>query len=114
MDPEHRAEEVLTEPQVKALTILQNHGPLRPREFARLMWPDSPGWQRHARCGPNGSHKGGGMYLAAGGYLGKLARKGWIYRKFKQYSWGYDSMGYILNGPGKTILRLHREEAEND
>ena len=63
---------------VRALVILRDHGPLRPREFAELMWPDSEGWLRYAKCGPYGSHKGGGMYLAGGGFLGRLRVKGLV------------------------------------
>lgn len=69
---------MLTESQAKALNILKDHGPLSPRQFARLMWPDSPGWCRVSKCGPYGSTRGGGMNLAGGGYLGKLHRKGWV------------------------------------
>lgn len=28
--------------------------------------------------GPNGVHQGGGMYIAAGGYIGKLRKWGWV------------------------------------
>ncbi len=62
----------LTPAQRRALVILRDHGPIRPREFARLMWPDSGGWTRSAKCGVKGAHRGGGMYGAAGAYLGKL------------------------------------------
>lgn len=66
----------LTPSRRRALEILRDHGPIRPREFARVMWPDSPGWNFPAKSGPRGTHRGGGMYLAAGGLLGKLRREG--------------------------------------
>lgn len=66
----------MTPSMTKALTILRDHGPIKPREFARLMWPDSPAWKLPAKAGPKGTHKGGGMYTAAGGYLGRLHRAG--------------------------------------
>lgn len=66
----------LTDSQARALSILAESGPIRPAAFAKAMWPDSPAWRRTAKCGPNGSHYGGGMYQAAGGFLGKLRRDG--------------------------------------
>lgn len=63
----------------RALTIIFSAGTdgIRPEAFARQMWPDSRGWQRRTKCG-NGVCIGGGMRLAAGGYLGKLRAKGLI------------------------------------
>lgn len=39
----------LTPAQQRGLEILREHGPLAPREFAMLMWPDSPAWQKRTR-----------------------------------------------------------------
>jgi hypothetical protein len=86
--------------QLKALGIIREHGPLRPREFARFMWPDSEGWNHHVRCGPNGSHKGGGMYTSAGMYLGKLYQRGWLRREDSAHQF----MGFVLSGAGREIL----------
>lgn len=74
----------LTASQRKALTILRDAGDqgIRPREFARAMWPDSPGWTRQAG-GSHHSHQGGGMYTTGGAYLGKLQRKGWTRNNFR-------------------------------
>ena len=47
------------------------------KQFAKLMWPDSPAWNRPKKCG-YGSHRGGGMYSAGGGYLGKLEKMGLV------------------------------------
>jgi len=60
-----------------ALQIIRAHPGIQPREFARLMWPDSDGFRRSSRCG-RGSSRGGGMNLAGGGYLGRLRRCGLI------------------------------------
>lgn len=65
----------MTPQLLRALTILKA-GSCRPAEFAKKMWPDADGWRRSIKCG-GGSHMGGGMVLAAGGYLGKLRRDGW-------------------------------------
>ena len=66
----------------RALTTLDRHEALLPNEFARLMWPDAPGWRHHTRCGRKGVTPGGGMVLAAGGYLGRLCKAGLIERQY--------------------------------
>lgn len=65
---------MITAKRAQALQIVRDQGSLAPREFARQMWPDSPGWRRVSKCGPYGSTRGGGMCLAGGSYLGKLRR----------------------------------------
>jgi len=102
MDKNSEFSLILTDAQVKALAIIRDHGPLRPREFARLMWPDSDGWRRHSRSGPNGSCKGGGMHLAGGAYLAKLNHLGLVYFHIRNRN------GYSLSTLGKVSL----EESE--
>lgn len=68
----------LSESLKKALMIIRDRKPERPGEFAFLMWADSPKWQNRTKAGKNGVSKGGGMNLAAGGYLGKLKSQGLI------------------------------------
>jgi len=70
----------LTPKQKRALEIIRKNPGIRPREFAKLMWPDSPRWRNMAKCG-YGVHQGGGMYLAAGGFMGKLNKLGLIHLK---------------------------------
>jgi len=89
--------EKLTEAQKKACQILRDHGPIRPREFAQKMWPDSPAWRHSCRCGPNGAHRGGGMYLAGGGYLGRLVHLG-----LAKYT---GEFRYILSPLGQQLLQ---------
>lgn len=67
---------ILTQAQARAIRILLKRAPMRPREFADAMWPDSPSHTVYAMCGPKGSHRGGRMYTAGGGYLGKLRKLG--------------------------------------
>ena len=88
----------LSESVVRALAILRAHGPLRPREFAKLMWPESEGWLRYAQCGPYGSHRGGGMYLAGGGFLGRLRHQGLV-------EYGGYGRGYRLSDDGRRLLK---------
>lgn len=70
--------EDLTEHQKKAILIIGEAQNVRPRQFARLFWPDSDGWHHATKAGPHGSTRGGGMNLAGGGYLGKLTRMGLV------------------------------------
>jgi hypothetical protein len=71
-------EETISAETAKALQIVRDHDITMPRQFARFMWPDSEAWKHHTKAGPNGVAKGGGMPLAAGGYLGKLQRRGLV------------------------------------
>lgn len=62
----------------KALEMLRDFGPLTPSAFAHKMWPDSPAWKHSLACGPNGAHRGRGMYKAGGSYIGKLSQAGLV------------------------------------
>lgn len=74
----------ITPATLKSLQVLADHPQgIRPREFAHVRWPDSDGWQRSSRAGANGSHRGGGMYLTAGGHLGKLVNAGLAARNYR-------------------------------
>ena len=92
---------MITESQRKALEIIKHHPGIAPREFAAFMWPDSDGHRRHTKCG-HGVTRGGGMNLAGGGYLGKLTRKGLIYRSSSASRVG--QFGYKLTGAGERAL----------
>lgn len=58
------------------MEILRDFPGITPRSFGKLMWPDNPNWNAHTKCGPSGTSHGGGMNLAAGGFLGRLRRDG--------------------------------------
>jgi len=91
-----------------ALVVLHKaEKPLSPRAFAKLMWPDSPGWRRSARCGPNGVSRGGGMNLAAGGLLGKLAKQGLATLNFAS-----SPPGWVLSEKGKHAVDALKEFAQ--
>lgn len=91
---------MLTRSQRRALIILRDHGPMMPRDFAEHMWPTSDGWHRYAKCGPKGVHQGGGMYRAAGAYLGKLCRLGLV-EHARNSRWN----GYLISKEGRQALR---------
>ncbi len=103
----------LTPSLQRALAILARHEPLLPNEFARLMWPDAPGWRHHTRCGRKGVTPGGGMVLAAAGYLGRLSKAGRIER---QYARGINDRlcyaGYRLTPARRAALQAHPDQAE--
>lgn len=94
----------LTQAQTRALTIVRDHPGIRPREFAKLMWPESEGWSHHVKCGSNGSHKGGGMPLAGGGYLGKLMRLKLIRNEIIFSISSHQSGGYFITLAGERAL----------
>jgi len=76
-------------PTDRALHILRQHPEgLMPREFARLMWPDSPAWDKLYRVG-RGSTRGVGMQLAGGSLLATLSRKGLVMLKRTDNHWYY-------------------------
>lgn len=84
----------------KALAILRDHGPQRPSEFAKRMWPNSPKWNVHYKCGPRGSHQGGAMSQAGGAYLGKLRKAGLV-------ADGWWPQPYRITERGKQGLEMH-------
>jgi hypothetical protein len=90
----------LTDKEKKAVLLLSSR-PMRAKQFARLFWPDSECWQNHTNCG-RGVTRGGGMVIAAGGYLGKLKRK--HPRIFRWLS--LNETGYALSDIGLEVQEL--------
>jgi len=87
----------MTESEKRALRILSEYEEgIHPKRFAELMWPDSPCWTKLYNCGPNGASFGVAMYRAAGGYLGRLRKKGVVRCRY-DYS-------YIITNAGKALL----------
>jgi len=100
----------LTRPQKRALTILDQHAPLRPREFAKRMWPDSPGWKRLHNCGPYGASAGTMMPMCGGAYLAKLGYRGWVRPQWR-YTVGRRAYfcGYVLTSKGRELVNGLKE-----
>jgi hypothetical protein len=92
-----------SETMLLALHLVAENGPIRPREFAKLMWPDRAGWRRVSNCG-HGSTRGSGMHLAGGAYLGKLRRQGLVEPEFGAPRF---LRGYILTALGRRVLETH-------
>lgn len=69
---------VLTKAQAKSLQIIRDNDVQYASQFADLYFPkDYIGFRRMTKCG-YGSTRGGGMNLWAGGWLGKLRKKGLV------------------------------------
>jgi len=79
-----------------ALRIIRDNDIRSPREFAKLMWPNSSCWQKMYNIG-NGATRGVGMWLAGGSFLGKLRIQGLI-------RGGYNYERIILTDEGKERL----------
>ena len=90
----------LTKAQHRALNIVKKNPGITPSAFAKLMWPDSKCWNHSVKCGPKGSTRGGGMPLAAGGYLGRLYRAGLIELGFSRIG----QSKYYISGLGLSLL----------
>lgn len=84
----------------KALEIIRDNQIHSPKEFARLMWPDSDGWKRIHKCG-NGASFGAMMPMAGGGLLGKLRAEGLVRAPWHD---DYDSY-YWLTEKGQQYLK---------
>lgn len=85
-----------------SLEILADRGPLSPSEFAHQYFPrDHDGWQRSCKCGAYGSHRGGGLVLWAGGWLGKLRAQGLVTAAYRQTG---QLQGHVLTAAGRAAL----------
>ena len=84
----------LTLAQVKALTILAEHGPLSPAQFAERMWPDSPAWHF---SGPRRAVMG----YTGGGYLGRLRRLGLVEY---EHCFPCDELVHSISAEGRRAL----------
>ena len=94
----------LTPQMFRALSIIKHHGPVQPKAFAHAMWPQSPSWGQRTACGPNGVSIGLCMAISAGGYLGKLAKRGMIRPNFRFSV----HAGYVLTELGQSLLDAER------
>lgn len=61
--------------QESALRLIRLNGPVKPATFAMLLWPRNPLWKKAVKGGHGTMRVGGGLCIAAGGYLGRLAAR---------------------------------------
>lgn len=61
--------------QETALRLVRLNGPVKPSTFAKLLWPRNPKWKTRVKGGHGTTRLGGGLNIAAGGYLGRLAAR---------------------------------------
>jgi hypothetical protein len=104
---EYRTPERLTEKQAKSLRILRDNDIAYPAQFAKLAWPDADGWRRGRKCGNNGIHRGGGMYVAAGCHLGILARLGLITARYRHHGLDTSARAFRLTEDGVRLLAAY-------
>lgn len=90
---------------VRALLLIRDNQIRMPGQFARLMWPNSPYWDKVYNVG-HGATKGVGMWKAGGSLLGKLAQGGLIRRPW--YNDRDDS--YALTDKGREFLSREMPE----
>jgi hypothetical protein len=72
-----RKPKVISEAAYRALVIVRDNSGITAGNFGWRMWPENPGWRRMSNVG-HGSAAGVGMCRAAGCFLGKLRRAGYI------------------------------------
>ena len=84
----------------KALEVIRDEQIHSPKQFARLRWADSDGWNRVHKCG-NGASRGAMMPVAGGGLLGRLRAAGLIRAPWHD---DYDSF-YYLTDKGQQYLK---------
>ena len=102
----------ITAKTATALQIVKENPNIRPNRFSELMWKDSPSHRKMYNCGHNGATRGRGIWRSAGGYLGKLAAKGLIRRR---YNFEYETdEGYHISSMGESALELWRKEFVDD
>lgn len=91
---------VLNERQARALLIVRDHGPIRAGEFAKMYFPDHPGWAKAIDAGYGNMRVGGGMAICAGGFLAKLVNKCLIEKED-----GY----FTITPDGRAAIRLWQQ-----
>lgn len=100
---------MITAKQARALAFIAREAITHPAHLAHLLWPGDPGWSRSMKCGrnENGLQKGAGLMMAAGGYLGRLAKAGLI---FNYHVFGNGTREpAALTELGKQLLAEYKE-----
>ena len=81
----------LRKASIRALEVLQQHGPLQPREFARLTWPQTWQWSME-QFGGDSSHLRWKV-TAARGFLGRLVKGGWVQKDLQTGRYSLTALG---------------------
>ena len=88
---------MISEKCYRALKIIENHPRINASGFANRYWPDSPG-HKTVKNGGHGAQRGKGMWLAAGSYLAKLHKKGYLYR-------GKTGWEHVISEKGREVMK---------
>lgn len=94
---------------IEALLILRDKKPQSFAQFALLFWPDNLMHRRHTNCGTHGSRRGAGAWLAAGSYLGKLERAGFIKKCDYPHQLEQFGIAYLRNAGHEVLDSIKRE-----
>lgn len=107
----------LSEAQRAVLNVLEGSGAIyieadtrkgmRPREVARKVWPDDPGWRRRTAGRGASSFNGclgGTMPLRAGRVLANLERKGLVIQTSFDIPEDWDRMKWYITSAGRQAL----------
>lgn len=90
----------------QALKVIRDRNIESPRQFARLMWPDSDGWHVGVRSG-GGTVRGRQMFTAGGAYLARLVKAGLVYVVHRS-----GSRRWVLTKQGKEALVASEDKNE--
>lgn len=82
---------MITSKTYKALKTVRDNPGIRAREFGEMLWPDADGHHRRSNGG-HGAQRGKGMWLAAGSYLSRLQKAGFV-RMFNTWGWKITKKG---------------------
>lgn len=85
----------ITTKTLRALEVIRDHNITMPSQFARLLWPNAPGWKVAVRTG-RGSSRGRQMKSAGGVYLARLVKRDLIMETGR---------GYMLTKAGREVLQ---------
>lgn len=88
----------MTPTQEKALKFIRDNPGVQAAKIAEHLWPDSLMHRRQYNTG-NGACVGKGAWLCGGSYVGKLIKKGWVWRdydKWRDYDTGEVTYGAAL------------------
>lgn len=96
----------MTQRQFEALEIIDAAGTIAPSTFGMKFWPGHVMHSKSSPCG-NGAARGVAGWRCAGGYLGRLRKKGWVWDE------GRIAASYTLTFAGAAALKEERSKRES-
>ena len=105
----------MTPTQAATLTLIRDIPGIQAGRIAERLWPDNPMHRRHYNTG-EGACVGKGAWLFAGSYVGKLIKKGWVWRnhdRWLDHKTGkvkYGATFYMLTRAGREVLEQYEQK----